>query len=113
MLPKTQRLTKRLIEEQMKHARRIQTAHFLVIYSPIEGQIPTKISLVVSKKVAKLAVVRNRLRRRGYSSIVPFLQKIQPGFLVLVQYKQLWMPENISDITEELSEAFKKATITS
>ncbi len=46
-----------------------------------------KVSVVVSKKVAKRAVDRNRLRRRAYGVIERWLKQSQFIGVVVVQYK--------------------------
>jgi len=69
MLPKKKRLNKELFSEINKGFKKVDTplfllkARFLVI-----NQLP-KFSCVVSKKVSKSAVSRNRLRRVFYEAL--------------------------------------------
>ncbi len=45
----------------------------------------TKVSVTVSKKVAKTAVLRNRIRRRLYTATAPLLPLIKkPGYVLLM-----------------------------
>ena len=83
MLQKRSRLTKHDIEE-LKHARRSKSAHFLVIYGFSSTSQAAKAAFSASKKVAKTAVLRNRLRRRGYAAIKPLLGTVSDKSLILI-----------------------------
>ena len=108
MLQKRSRLTKHDIEA-LKHARRIKSAHFLVLYGFSADSTAPKVSFSASKKVSKLAVVRNRLRRRGYSAIAPLLPQLAQKSLILIAYSSLWTESSIAEMTAELADALKKA----
>lgn len=51
------------------HAKVIRTKEFQLRYKPKHNKDNYKTAVVVSKKVAKLAVVRNRIRRRIFEWI--------------------------------------------
>ena len=109
MLPKKQRLTKQMIEHLFKSARRIKTSRFLVSYAKIDNLKNPCISMVVSKKQAKTAVLRNRLRRKGYAAVSPLVSKIQPNIGILVSFNDGNPYFSNSEVTSELDFAFKKA----
>ena len=109
MLPKRQRLTKQMIELLWKSARRVKTSRFLVSYAKIEKLKNPCISMVVSKKVAKTAVLRNKLRRKGYASVAPLVPKIQPNIGILVTFLDGKADFPNLEATNELDSAFKKA----
>ncbi len=111
MLPKKARLTKKTITLELGNARRIKTAHFLVIYAFSRESTNPQISVSVSKKIAKTAVERNRLRRRGYSALAPLLTGCVSTARVLVQYTQAWKSEPITAITTELQHALQSSGI--
>ena len=111
MLPKRSRLTKRIIEENLRDARRIKTAHFLVIFGKTPEASAPQVSFSASKKVGKTAVMRNKLRRRGYSAVTPLLPSLSKNSLILVMYSSAWTNGSITEITTELESAFKKAGI--
>jgi ribonuclease P protein component len=48
---------------------------------------PTRLSVVVSKKIASSAVVRNRIRRKILGVAREFVLKSKPGFVCLVYPK--------------------------
>ena len=49
----------------------------------------SKFSFSVSKKIAKSAVFRNKLRRQGYASVREFLSKIEDGYLFFFSIKSV------------------------
>lgn len=110
MLPKLSRLQKHDIE-LLKHARRSKSAHFLVIYSSFDDVSTPRVAFSAAKKIAKGAVVRNSLRRRGYAAIAPLLPQIAPKTLVLLVYQSPWTDGTIAEMTVEIDEVFKKAGI--
>ena len=47
-----------------------------------------RVAVVVSKKTAKTAVMRNRIRRRFYAAIAPLLKNIKQGGLMVFYPKK-------------------------
>jgi ribonuclease P protein component len=67
MLPKTQRLsTFEFTQHYQTASVRRHATHVSVLYSPAPA---LKVAMVVGKKVAKTAVLRNELRRQGYGVV--------------------------------------------
>lgn len=66
MLSKQLRLTKKEFTEAFKNNTRTQTQFFTVLHSKSDSP---KFSVVVSKKIQKNAIERNKTRRRVYSVI--------------------------------------------
>ena len=57
-------------------------------YAPNTRQQSYRVAVVVSKKVSKSAVVRNRIRRRVYAAVRPYAERItQPYDLVFLVYE--------------------------
>jgi ribonuclease P protein component len=76
MLKKSQRLTRELFTYLQASRRYFHTEHFMLRVA--DAPNGPRIGISVSKKVAKKAVLRNKIRRRGYSaieSIAPVLPK--------------------------------------
>jgi len=65
--------------------------------------------MVVSKKHAKSAVLRNRLRRKGYAAVAPLVPKIKPHMGILVNFNDGNPDFANADMTADLDNAFKKA----
>ncbi len=79
MLSRSNRLPRALFDEVFKRGKRV-TAPFATLQFLASSALEARFSAVVSKKVAKTAVVRNRLHRRSYAALASLLPKIKPGF---------------------------------
>jgi len=91
MLPKNRRIERKEFNQIITQGKRYNSQSFTLYLSkiePREASFPSKFSFSVSKKVAKLAVNRNKLRRRGYSIIGRKLEVIKPGFFMFFLYKK-------------------------
>lgn len=66
MFPKEERLTRTDFEQVFKHGIRVHTPTMLFVYA---AGTTRRAAVVVSKKVAKSAVARNRLRRQVYTAL--------------------------------------------
>ena len=86
MLPKKQRLPRRIFTWLLKGAKFFQNEVFLLRMANGEGQ--SRFGFSVSKKISKSAVARNRLRRLGYRLIKPHISAIPEGFLASISYKK-------------------------
>lgn len=105
MLPKHSRLTKETIERHLIRARRLKTSRFLVLYTGIPQILGPQVSFTASKKVAPSAVLRNKLRRRGYSAIGPLIHRISPTTALLISYISPDIKVSITDLRVELEKA--------
>lgn len=74
MLPKKQRLQRDEFPNLFKKGKTVNSAHLSFRFVTDPKLTKSKFSIVISKKTAKTAVVRNRFRRRGYEAIA----KISP-----------------------------------
>lgn len=86
MLPKKGRLTAAQVQDVLTRGRSVRTSLLSAKY--VAGSNGVQVSAVVSKKVAKHAVERNRIRRALYRALhsfnvkgmaVVFVQKIPDG----------------------------------
>lgn len=73
MLKKSHRLTKQQFETFFRTGKRLHFAHVTIVYTPYERFHG---AVVVGKKVARRAVVRNRLRRRVYAQLYQQLGRL-------------------------------------
>jgi len=87
MLPKKNRVTKRDVDLLFKAGRYIGGANLSFKFLLNKGG-PTKISFIVPKSVAKLAVKRNGLRRCGYRAIQKYLQHFPAGLIGVFVFKK-------------------------
>jgi len=68
MFPKKNRITKTGFDTLLKKGSVFHSPYFSLRYNKKDSSLP-QFAFVVSKKVAKNAVERNILRRRGFSSL--------------------------------------------
>ena len=79
MLRKSRRLTSAEVAEVLKLGKAASSGPIRIKYTPCKpGAATSQFSVVVSKKIKKLAVDRNRLRRQMFA----VLKNIKPPFLV-------------------------------
>ncbi|MGA1263329.1 MAG: ribonuclease P protein component [Prochlorothrix sp.] len=95
-LPRQYRLRHRQdFDALYRKGRRFASAHLLVrvlrpapvAIAPLENAHPPRLGIVVSQKVSKRAVVRNRIRRQIQGVMQGFLPQIQPGLRLLITVK--------------------------
>jgi len=71
----------------------------------------SRFGIIVSTKVSKKAVVRNRLKRRLSEVIRLNLSEIKSGFDVIIMVKQALAEKKYQEIESELLQLFKKASL--
>ncbi len=114
MFPKKNRITKTGFDELMKKGRVLHSLSFSLRYFKKENT-PVKFAFVVSKKVAKNAVDRNILRRRGFSALrdlgVLKQENTLKGISGAFFYKKEGKGVKIEDLEKEIDEVLKKIII--
>lgn len=98
MLAQGQRLKRREVETMRCRGRPRHGRFFTLVVAPADE---FKAGVVVSKKVAKTAVARNRLRRRVYS-LLRWRSKQQPAHLLVIA-KTGAAELSFSELTKEIS----------
>ena len=98
MLPKRSRLTAQQVEEVLKSGKTARLAGLSAKYMP--GASP-KAAVVVSKKVAKGAVERNRLRRAAYAALARALP--QDRHVVFFLHQPALDPAQLRSLCSKLS----------
>jgi len=107
MLPKKNRLTTNQFDRSFRKSKKIHTelARFLIS----NGRENTKCAVVVSKKIAKSAVKRNRIRRQIYAlmdQIIP--KKLAKNIICL--YKGPVVFDSPGDFRASCENMLKKIT---
>jgi len=87
MLPKKRRIQRSSFSNIFSRGKRHNSTNLLLYVATSDKNEPSRFSFSVSKKVNKKAVDRNKLRRRGYSVVSRYLDKIKPNFLCLFSFK--------------------------
>lgn len=87
MLNKKNRLTSNSSFIATYHRKRVVSDEFFVLYAgknKTTSEIPTKFGFVVSKKIHKRAVVRNKLKRRLREVIFNYIKINNPNYVSLI-----------------------------
>jgi len=110
VLPKQHRLDRKEFDVVWKKGRRIRGQTLSLIVLPAEDKNePSKIGIIVTKKVAKLAVDRNKLKRQIRNVLNPHMLKFLPtGQRTVVMVFPVEKPRKYQAIKEELTTLFSK-----
>ncbi len=71
----------------------------------------SRFSVLCSKKVSKLAVVRNRLRRRVYRTLELLLPQIHDGFFCIISIKKEAKDLDREDLENHLKDILNKQSL--
>lgn len=82
-----------------------------VIRAATHGEAPSRAVVVVSKKVSKKAVVRNRIRRRVAAQLATDWKTVVSGYDIVVSVREDIAEAKATDITEPLTAALTKLNL--
>jgi len=99
MLKKKKRVTKELFQTVIKSGSTL-SGHFF-IFRFLKQKSP-QYAFVVSKKIAKRAVVRNKLRRQGYNALKSFPLKDYAGIFFFKKQTESTTFNEIKDDIESI-----------
>ena len=105
MLPKKKRVTKNVFQNIMDKGNVVSGSFFILRY--IRQDIP-QYAIVAPKKIAKTAVKRNSLRRKGYNLLRLYDLKSHAGIFF---YKKEALVASPIDIKKDIEFILKKAKI--
>jgi len=110
MLPKNNRLHREDFDLVFKKGRRIRGKTFSLIISLSDNKDEDcKVGVIVTKKVCKKAVDRNKLKRQVRNTIYRYILKSLPtGQKIIVMAFPVPKPRKYQEIKEELAELFRK-----
>jgi ribonuclease P protein component len=107
MLPSSKRLSVALFKEVMDKGKHMHSPLFALRAIKTEGL--SRFSVSVPKKVAKTAVLRNKLRRRMYSALTPLFSEIKEGIHGVFIVKEALRKATFEEISLELRQFFGKS----
>lgn len=108
MFKKNNRLSRAEFSEYFKKGKRYQSPHLTIITAPSDRN---KVSVVVGKRVSKLAVRRNILRRRVCSQLQKtLLENKNNNYIVIVIVKPSYNTLARKLANEVVSNTFIEAT---
>ena len=109
MLKKAERLTVSDIEA-LSQGKSVFGTLFSLRFTPGPK---TGFAIAVSKKVAPLAVDRNRVRRRGYAALEKIKKSVKIPVYAMLMPKKEFITASFTDIVHEVEVVFKKAGLLS
>jgi len=108
MLPKKNRLPSSQIPLVVKKGKRLNCS-FFVLYSNSNSKTDQpRFAFIVSLKIDKRAVVRNKIKRQLRYSINKKLGEIKAGFDIVFLVKKGMKEKSFSLINSEIHKAFQK-----
>lgn len=111
MLPKENRLKKKKeFEAVFKGGRHIKSQNFFIKYLA-NGTDKTRIGFIVSKKVSKKAVDRNRAKRRMREAFKNIDGKIKDGISIIVVAYPTVKGLRFKEMLPEIESALKKGEL--
>ncbi len=114
MLPHTERIRRVQFQYILSRGKRYNSPHLLLYIAlkntPTEKNI-NNFAFSVSKKIAKRAVVRNKLRRQGYNIISKYKNKITHSHFFLFCFKKDSTNLSFSHFEKEILELLQDASV--
>jgi ribonuclease P protein component len=106
MLPKKNRADKKAVEKVFKGGRFLNSSYFTFKFILTNNPTVPRISFIVSKKITKLAVKRNLLKRRGYVALKKYIHKFPAGLVGVFVFKK--HQDDVSIIEDEIKSILNK-----
>ncbi|MEK7089072.1 MAG: ribonuclease P protein component [Patescibacteria group bacterium] len=106
MLPKKNRVDKKGIDLIFEKGNFITSPSFTFKFILINNSLQSRISFIAPKNIAKLAVKRNSLRRKGYSVLKKYINQFPFNILGVFIFKK--PEEDISKIEYEIKNILNK-----
>ncbi|MBU0619285.1 ribonuclease P protein component [Patescibacteria group bacterium] len=108
MLPKQYRLPGYCFPEVKAQGKIFHGQFFSLLVLARTEAAPPRFGQIISKKVHKLAVKRNQVKRRLREAIRPFLKQLKPGFDGLILVKQAAIDVSVAELEKEIEKTFQK-----
>jgi ribonuclease P protein component len=113
MLSSLHRLTKKedfnIVKER---GNLIHSTSFAFVYLAKDAELPSRFGFVVSTKISKKAVARNRAKRLLREAVRINMDKIVKGYDCVFLAKHLILDKQNTEIVAEVKTVLKKAKIT-
>lgn len=111
MLSQPHRLPGYQIPLLYQRGRRVRVGGLQFIYQKIDPHSPSQFTVIAPVRVAKKAVVRNRLKRVARAAIRSFLPDLPTGILGILEIRDLRLGESAEVMKQSLREVFVKASL--
>ena len=108
MLPKNRRIPRRMFPLLSSGAKTFKNNLFLLRFVLMKEPL-SRFCFSVSKKIAKSAVARNKMRRAGYRLLKKYIPKIQSNTLVLFSFRVI--PKDGAEMAKNIESALKESKL--
>jgi len=108
MLPAKNRLRKRRDFERVFNSKSAFSGRFFRLIYISNNLSFSRLGVVVSSKVSKRAVVRNKIRRRVYSFTKPYIKIINPTLDMAVIISKTAVEADIKEFKDDLTRVLEK-----
>ncbi len=114
MLPQKHRLSLKTELKKIKEkGTLIQGRLFSLLVSPSNKNQPSRFGFIISTKIHKKAVKRNRAKRLLSEAIIELIEGIKPGYDVVILAKKKIIEADFKAIKEEMRYLLAKAGMVS
>lgn len=108
MFPKSKRIPRKMFPLLSDGAKTLKNNLFFLKF--VSGNdVGSRFCFSVSKKVAKSAVVRNRIRRSGYRLLLRHISKIKPKILAVFSFRTA--PKDDEEIIKNLESILRESKL--
>ena len=113
MLPKQHRLPGYLISHTLSSKNTLHSPLFSLKLLPTDKDCPCQAAFIVSTKISKLAVDRNRLKRQLKAAFYPHLKNLKPSHYLIFLAKHPLKQASFKSIQANMHSLLKKAKLIS
>jgi ribonuclease P protein component len=106
MLPKKNRVDKKGVDLIFKKGRFVGSPYFTFKFIKSDTSFEPRISFITPKNIAKLAVKRNLLRRKGYAVLKKYINQFPVGLIGVFVFKKFQVDNLI--IEDEIKSILNK-----
>lgn len=107
MLSQKSRINRRSFNDAFSKGQFFGGEHLSGKIMPYHNDSSTRFACVVQKKFLKRAVDRNRLRRRVYAGLAPLVNRVKPGFAIIIFAKPSLLTIDFSELQAMLANLLK------
>lgn len=114
MLPIQYRLrNKSDFETVKKEGQIVHSKFFSFVSCDRGGKEPSRFGFIVSTKISKSAVVRNRVRRLLCEAIQSLLPKMKPGYDSVILVRPAIIGRRLGELSQDIRQVLRKSGIIS
>lgn len=108
MLPSSQRLATKQLEEVLKKGKVVHSSFFWLKFIYTKNK---RISVITPQKIIKSAVMRNNIRRKVYNAVKLFINEVKQDLHVVICVKEPVIKAETIQIQEKTKEIFNIAKL--